>query len=319
MKKKIVFFVLALILITPILFFIVYKTQKDDLSFEMFAKYLEQKSKFQDSSILVYKNIDFYKYIIYGTKTDDVHSDKLIVYLVKGSAHFGFDLSKIKIDKTLSDKKKGIIYASFESTSLMPLFVRVSIPESGIQEIETIQPQAYSEEEAKQIATTVAIVGSGLGGFAGGMLGGEIASFGSSLFDGGLLPKPVEKITGSSIGAGLGAIATGITSYICTKNFLLNYKAEGYGFTEVQNILQASKGLIALELLEGANLIHTKEELFAWENAKRDEQEKEISKACTRLFQSLGWKEVHLSFQYPKNSQTNSNLDAELFEDEASL
>ena len=98
-----------------------------------------------------------------------------------------------------------------------------------------------------------------------------------------------------------------------------SYKAEGYGFTEVQNILQASKGLIALELLEGANLIHTKEELFAWENAKREEQEKEISKACTRLFQSLGWKEVHLSFQYPKNTQRDSNLDAELFEDEASL
>ena len=307
MKTKIAFFVFALIVISPLLFYFAYKTQTKDASFEAFNQYREQIPLHNESPVLVYKSVDFYKYIVYGTKTDNVHSDKLIVYLVKGTASFGFDLSKIKIDTERSNPKNGKLYADFNSESLMPVFVSVSIPEAGIQEVESIEPKPYTEDEAKQIAKTLAIVGSGLGGFAGGIVGSTSAGIAASLLDGGLLPKPITKLTGASIGAGIAALATGITSYLCTKNFLLDYEATGYGFTEVQHILQASKGLIALELLEGANLIHTKEDLFHWENTKRAEQEKAILRASERLFQRFGWKEIQLSFHYPENKESTTS------------
>ncbi len=255
---------------------------------DAFKTYVKSLSDYNNTPVLVFKQTDFYKYLIRGVKDpDSPHSDTLQVYLVKGTADFGFDLSQVSIDESKTNYLTRSITADFKSSSYFPVFADITIAEDDITEVETILPRPYTEEEAEEKALTAGIVGSGLGALLGG------SAFSLFAFE------PVSKITGTAAGSVIGAAAGGITSYLLTKNFLMNYKGSDKAAAERENLLNSAKPLIALELLGNSSGVSDEKSLREWEKSLIHGFETDIRNAVISFFKQFGWKHITVNISYP--------------------
>ena len=255
---------------------------------DAFKTYVKSLSDYNKTPVLVFKQTDFYKYLIRGVKDpDSLHSDTLQIYLVRGKADFGFDLSQITIDETKTNYLNRSLTVDFKSSSYFPVFADITIREDDIVEVETILPQPYTEDEAKEKAVTAGIVGGALGALLGG------SAF--SLF----AVEPVSKITGSAAGSLIGAAAGGVTSYLLTKNFLMNYKGSDKAATERETLLNSAKPLIALELLGNSDEVSDERSLREWEKRLIKDFENDIREAVVSFFRQFGWKRITVNIFYP--------------------
>lgn len=262
--------------------------QKLSSSDEAFKTYVQSLRDYNKTPVLVFRQTDFFKYLIRGTKdSGSKHSDMLQVYLVRGKADFGFDLSQAAIDQSKTSYLRRSLVVNFKSSSYFPVFADITIKEDDIVEVETIFPEPYTEEEATQKAVSAAVVGSGLGALLGG------SAF--SLF--GL--EPVSKLTGAAAGSLIGGAAGGIGSYLLTKNFYMQYKGTDKAGTEREMLLDSAKPLIALELLGGSEEVYDDLSLRAWERKLIKDFEKEIQESIASFFRQFGWKNITVTVQYP--------------------
>lgn len=262
--------------------------QRLSSSNDAFQTYVKSVRDYNSSPVLVFKQTAFYKYLIRGVKDpSSLHSDALQIYLVRGEADFGFDLSQISINEAKTNYLTRSITVDFKSSSFFPVFADITIREDDITEVETIIPQPYTEDEAKEKALTAGIVGSGLGA----LLGGSAFSMVSI--------EPITKITGAAAGSVIGAAAGGITSYLLTKNFLINYKDGDKTATERENLLNSAKPLIALELLGNSDDVQDELSLREWESRLINDFEDEIKEAVISFFKQFGWKHITVNFTYP--------------------
>lgn len=262
--------------------------QRLSSSNDAFQTYVKSVRDYNSSPVLVFKQTAFYKYLIRGVKDpSSLHSDALQIYLVRGEADFGFDLSQISINEAKTNYLTRSITVDFKSSSFFPVFADITIREDDITEVETIIPQPYTEDEAKEKALTAGIVGGGLGA----LLGGSAFSMVSI--------EPITKITGAAAGSVIGAAAGGITSYLLTKNFLINYKGADKTATERETLLNSAKPLIALELLGNSDDVQDELSLREWESRLINDFEDEIKEAVISFFKQFGWKHITVNFTYP--------------------
>ncbi len=286
----------VLIVITCLVLCSIY--QRLTSSGDAFNTYVESLRDYNKTPVLVFRQVDFYKYLVRGTKDpDSLHSDTLHIYLVRGKADFGFDLSQVSINESKTSYFRRSLTVDFTSSSYFPVFADITIREDDIFEVETILPAPYTEEEAKGKAMTAAVVGSGLGALLGG------STF--SLF----ALEPVSKITGAAAGGLIGAAAGGISSYILTKNFFMQYKGSEKTGTEREALLDSAKPLIALELLGNSEDVHDELSLRQWEKNLIVDFEKELQESIASFFKQFGWKHITVNIVYPdvfKNMEINS-------------
>lgn len=284
-KKRVFVWCLFIILCFALLFFLLMFVTWLDSSKQAFEEYRNSLPNYNNSSVLVFKEVSFYKYIVFGKPTGtNEHLDSLRVYLFKGKADYGFDLSSVYFDDEKTDILQRRLVINFKSKSFFPVFVDVQIPAVGVKEISAIDPTPVSQLEAEKTAKAV----GSLGGVAGSLFGGIIGS--------GFSMTPVQKIIGGVTGGVIGGAGLGIPSYLMTKNFLLEFEVSGITATDRENLIDSAKPLIALELLDGQETVIDEKSLEEWQQAIIEKYEQEIVKALTDFFKPFGWKKVEVNF-----------------------
>ncbi len=276
--------VLALLLL---LLSVYYKLNSSE---DAFSTYVQSLGDYNKSPVLVFKQTDFYKYLVRGTEDpSSVHSDTLQIYLVKGRADFGFDMSQVSINKKKTSFLRRSLSVDFTSSSYFPVFADITIREDDIYEVETITGRPYTEEEAKEKASIAGVVGGSLGALMGGSI--------FSLFT----ADPISKLAGSASGALIGAGAGGISSYLLTKNYCMNYKGSQKTGTERETLLDSAKPLIAMELLGGSETVSDEKTLREWEKSLIKDFEEDLTISITSFFKQFGWKTITVNFTYPSS------------------
>ena len=277
-----IFFALFLLLLLGFVFYHVYRLYSSHAAFENYRSSLPDYNK---SQVLVFKEIDFYKYIIHGkSEGTDKHLDFLDIYLVKGRADFGFDLSGLQIDTLKTDYAKRVLYLDYKYSTSFPVFVDVTIPAENISHVESVKSQPVTEEEAEKAAKIVAVLSGTAGSIFGGVIGSKF-SF-----------NPVKKIIGGTIGGIAGGAGLAAGSYIMTKNLLLDFTAASSSVSDIENLIESSKILIALELLGGLDSVSDTVSLKEWENMIISEYSSDLTKALENFFKPFGWKSLSVNF-----------------------
>ncbi len=287
MKKNLkrLLWVIFTVILLFILCFVFYHVFRMYSSQQAFENYRSTLPDYNNTPVLVFKEIDFYKYIIHGKSANtDKHLDFLDIYLVKGRADFGFDLSSIKIDQLKTDYANRVLYVDYNYSTNFPVFVDVSIPAENVSHVESIESVPITQEEAQKAAQIVAA----LSGTAGTIFGGAVCSKFSF--------NPVKKIIGGTIGGIAGGAGLAASSYIMTKNLLLDFKASASSVSDIEQLIESSKILIALELLGGLDSVTDNKTLTEWENLIIQEYSLELTKALENFFKPFGWKTVNVNF-----------------------
>lgn len=290
---KIIKWTTIVLLTVSVLFLAFVLVYKMDASKKLFDTYKASLPNYNDSPVLVFKEVDFYKYLIRGKPVDtNAYLDELQVFLVKGKADFGFDLSCVNINEIKTNYVTRTLVLEHKSSSFFPIFVDVQIPSADIKEVKTIIPQRVSEDEANKTAKTVGVLTAGAGGIFSGMAASKVSS--------AFTLNPIKKLaTGATVGI-LGGAGLGAASYVMTKNFLMELDLAGNLATEREIMLEKAKVLIALELLGDSNTVNTETDLKEWEQMLVGKYENELKKALEEFFKPFGWKNVELEF-LPKN------------------
>ena len=261
-------------------------------------EYIKQNPK------LIFKTIQFSKLIIHGKPNGtNEHLDKLNILHLKGEADLYIDVNFLRIDSTQTDFLKKELYLIYDSPSQIPISVDVNIPSGNYTLIEEIEPTPISEEKAKAIAKPISWISGGIGALIGGKFGGTLGStFGGRL----------GKFIGSSVGMVSGAASAATAGYVYTKEFFMGLELTNNELKErasdllkqlnslgdnaqeeKESIIQASKSLIALEIM-GGNMLSEPDydsKLQKYYQAECERQIKEIMK-------SFGWQEVYVKFNY---------------------
>ena len=242
-------------------------------------EYIKQNPK------LIFKTIQFSKLIIHGKPNGtNEHLDKLNILHLKGEADLYIDVNFLRIDSTQTDFLKKELYLIYDSPSQIPISVDVNIPSGNYTLIEEIEPTPISEEKAKAIAKPISWISGGIGALIGGKFGGTLGStFGGRL----------GKFIGSSVGMVSGAASAATAGYVYTKEFFMGLELTNNDLEEKESIIQASKSLIALEIM-GGNMLSEPDydsKLQKYYQAECERQIKEIMK-------SFGWQEVYVKFNY---------------------
>jgi hypothetical protein len=241
------------------------------------GKYVEQNPR------LVFRKVTFSKYIAYGTVPDaSAHTAKLCVYHVKGSADFQFNLKHLEVDTEKTDyiSKQLFLRYKYPVSSQVPIEIDVNIPQTNIHQIEVIEPQPITEDEAKSIAKPVAVAAGISGAYVGGKIG--------SMFK---LPYVGNVITGLS-GAAIVGGAASISSYVMTTRFLTGLRLSGNSIGDQEKLLDSAKALIAMELIGGD--LWDRE---SWNKDIREYYEKDLNERLQDIFRAYGWETV--AIQYP--------------------
>lgn len=238
----------------------------------------------EDNPTLVFQTATMQKYLVWGTQVGtDAKFAKLQVFQVQAKADFTFDLTKLKENHKKTDPDNGILYLDYVSDTYFPFSVDVDIPQDKVVEIEKINPEAISQEEAEKIAKPVSAIAAGLGAVAGGKVGEKLGS------TWGIKGK----LIGSGIGALLGGGSAGYSSYVWTRNFLCGLKlSSDISIGQTEEFISASKAILADEMLN-LNLDSEKEM-----ESLRNAYQKDIEKQIQSLWAHWGWTEVHIDFKY---------------------
>lgn len=242
-------------------------------------KYIKQNPK------LIFKTIQFSKLIIHGKPNGtNEHLDKLNILHLKGEADLYIDVNFLRMDSIQTDFLKKELYLIYDSPSQIPISVDVNIPSGNYTLIEEIEPTPISEEKAKAIAKPISWINGGIGALIGGKFGSTLGStFGGRL----------GKFIGSTAGMVSGAASAATAGYVYTKEFFMELELTNNDLEEKENIIQASKSLIALEIM-GGNMLSEPDydsKLQKYYQAECERQLKEIMK-------SFGWQEVYVKFNY---------------------
>lgn len=245
------------------------------------GEYVKQNPK------LIFKTIQFSKLVVHG-KPDGAneHLDKLNIFHLKGEADLYIDLSYLSVDTMITDYAGKSLYLVYNSPTHIPISVDVNVPSGDYTLVEEIEPAPINEEEAKAIAKPIAFIAGGIGAYIGG-------NFGSKL--GGVLSPigKVGKLIGGAAGATAGAAAAGGGTYLYTKDFLMGMNLTGNELEDKENIIHASKGLIALEIM-GGNLLSEPD----YDSKLQKYYEAECERQLIEIMKTFGWQNVDVKFNY---------------------
>lgn len=286
---KIIKWSVIVFLVLGVLFLAFVLVYKMDASKKIFDSYKASLPNYNESPVLVFKEVDFYKYLIRGKPVDtNAYLDELQIFLVKGKADFGFDLSCVSINEMKTNYVTRTLVLEHKSSSFFPIFVDVQIPSANIKEVKTILPQKVSEEEANKTAKTVGVLSAGAGGIFTGMAASKVSS--------AFTLNPIKKLaTGAAVGI-LGGAGLGAASYVMTKNFLMELDLVGNLASQREIMLDNAKVLIALELLGDCNNVNTEAALEDWEKILVEKYQHELVITLEDFFKPFGWKNVELEF-----------------------
>lgn len=286
---KIIKWSVIVFLVLGVLFLAFVLVYKMDASKKVFDSYKASLPNYKESPVLVFKEVDFYKYLIRGKPVDtNAYLDELQIFLVKGKADFGFDLSCVSINEMKTNYVTRTLVLEHKSSSFFPIFVDVQIPSANIKEVKTILPQKVSEEEANKTAKTVGVLSAGAGGIFTGMAASKVSS--------AFTLNPIKKLaTGATVGI-LGGAGLGAASYVMTKNFLMELDLVGNLASQREIMLDNAKVLIALELLGDCNNVNTEAALEDWEKILVEKYQHELVITLEDFFKPFGWKNVELEF-----------------------
>ena len=242
------------------------------------GEYVKQNPK------LVFKTIQFSKLVIHG-KPDGTneHLDKLNILHLKGEADLYIDLSYLSVDTVNTDYTRKSLFLVYNSPTRIPVSVDVDIPSGNYTLVEEIEPTPITEKDAKAIAKPIGFIAGGIGAYIGG-------DFGSKL--GGVFGK-VAKIIGGAAGAISGAAVAGKGAYLYTKNFLMDLNLTNNKMEDKENIIHASKGLIALEIM-GGNLLSEPD----YDSKLQKYYEAECERQLIEIMKTFGWQNVDVKFNY---------------------
>jgi len=284
-REKIMLPIAALfgVLILAFTAFGYYQFAKAKNAFEGFnlQQFIEENPK------LVFKKVFFNKYIIYGKPPGTSKKfDKLYIFHASGYADFQFDLTNLIIntDKTDFLTKRLILSCSKD----IPIEINVNIPQDQFNLIESLEAEPITEAEAKTLAKAAAVPAGIAGAYLGTKLG---AGIGETLVK---LPL-VGRIGGGMIGGVLGGGAAAGTAYVMTKNFLTGLQLEKNTLGEQDQIPNAAKPLIALELM-GGNLL-TRD---SWDQDIKKYYQSELEKTLYEIFNGHGWTTVEIEYKSNK-------------------
>lgn len=242
------------------------------------GEYVKQNPK------LVFKTIQFSKLVIHG-KPDGTneHLDKLNILHLKGEADLYIDLSYLSVDTVNTDYTRKSLFLVYNSPTRIPVSVDVDIPSGNYTLVEEIEPTPITEKDAKAIAKPIGFIAGGIGAYIGG-------DFGSKL--GGVFGK-VAKIIGGAAGSISGAAVAGRGAYLYTKNFLMDLNLTNNKMEDKENIIHASKGLIALEIM-GGNLLSEPD----YDSKLQKYYEAECERQLIEIMKTFGWQNVYVKFNY---------------------
>jgi hypothetical protein len=257
--------------------FIYYKSQRNFKNFNL-IEIIDQKPK------LVFKKATFNKYVITGKpKGVNSHFEELNIFLLKGTADFQFDTSKLSLNPDKTDTMSKHLCLQYDGNSI-PMEIDVNIPPGQVFECMKLEATPLSEEEAKKLAMAVAVPAGIIGAYAGGVAG--------SIAGGNIVRIP---IAGRLIGAGIGSIvsggAAGAGAYVMTKNFFTGIRFDSSKLGERDLIVESAKPLIALELM-GSNLLDNED----WDDKLKIYYQNEFEKTITMIMQKHGW--ITVSIEY---------------------
>lgn len=282
-KQKFSIFTASLIALLIIAFGIcalaVNNIEKKKMSAFSIKNYVTQNPK------LIFKTIQFSKLIIHG-KPDGVneHLDKLNILHLTGEADLYIDMSSLRMDSIHTDFLKKELSLIYDSPSRFPVSVDVDIPSGNYTLIEEVVPEPISEKEAEAIAMPVSWITGGIGALIGGKFGTKV---------GGTIDKYLGKLIGGSIGAISGTALGSYAGYVFTKNFLMKLKPAKNDLEEKENIIQASKGLIALEIM-GGNILSESD----YDTQLKKYYQSECERQLKETMKSFGWQKVNVTFNY---------------------
>ncbi|MBR4324101.1 MAG: hypothetical protein IKP73_01090 [Bacteroidales bacterium] len=258
---------------------------------------------------LVFKTINFYKYVIYG-KADGTNKwlDKLDVFHLAGSADLYINLKdNFEIDTTKTDRQNKELYLIFKGESEFPICVDVNIPDENIVKVERIEPYVLPDEEAKEIADSVSKITKQIGSL---VVGYYAAKYGIELGDKAgealskSIPNPIvknaSKILGPIIGGALGAVCGSNYGgeigekwgYVITEKLLTGFHlADGHPQGDDEQFLKTAKALIAVELAGGDVVTNS-------EVVKLQERyQKECKNAIETVMKGFGWETIYVEFK----------------------
>lgn len=283
-KQKLSIWAVSIISLLIITFFIgamvVNNIEKRKMAAFNIEKYVIQNPK------LVFKTIKFSKFIVHGKPNGtERHLDKLNIFHVNGDADLYINMKNLRVDSLRTDYLRKELFLVYDSESLFPVSVDMNIPSSGYTQIEEIVPDTITEDEAERVARPVAVITGGVGGLIGGMLGSKI---------GGLFGR-IGKWIGAGSGVAAGTAAGATAGYVYTKNFLAGLKLASNDLEEKENVFDASKALIALEIM-GGNMLSEPD----YDSKLQQYYQEECKKQITDIMKSFGWKEVYITFNYKK-------------------
>lgn len=253
---------------------VVNKIEKKKMEGFNIEKYVEQNPK------LIFKTIHFYKLVVHG-KPDGTNKnlDKLNILHLTGNADLYIDMNYLKIDSDNTDfiqKKISLIY---NSPSRYPVSIDINIPSGNYTLVEEIEPVPINEAEAETIAKPVSIIAGGIAGLIGGNIGSKFAK------------HPVAKLFSGAVGAGFAGIGAGAASYVYTKDFLMELELTKNELKDKENVLEASKGLIALEIMGGDILSEPD-----YDSKLQKYYQAECERQLIEIMKAFGWKTVEIKF-----------------------
>lgn len=233
---------------------------------------------------LVFQSAELRKYLVYGTPDGtNEHLFRQEVFQVKASGDYVFDLTKLKKDEKHSSDKEGRLVLNYRSDTYFPLSIDVDIRQEDILQIEQIDPQEITAEEAAMIAKSLAAITAVAGGALGSSIGVKI----------GRAIGPEETLIGGLAGGAVAAVATGAITYVKSKNFFTGLKlAKTIGAEKTESFLLAAKQIMQGELLT-LNM-QSKDDL----EALRKKYEEKIQLQLQDIAYTLGWNSVVVNFIY---------------------
>lgn len=259
---------------------VVNNIEKKKMSAFDIKKYVTQNPK------LIFKTIKFSKFIVHGKPNGtERHLDKLNMFHIKGDADLYINMTNLHLDFLKTDYVRKELSLVYNSESLFPVSVDVNIPSSGYTQVEEIMPDTITTEEAEKVARPAAVVTGGVGGLIGGVLGSKI----------GKLFGPWGKWIGAGSGAAIGTTAGATAGYVYTRNFLAGLQLASNDWEDKENVIDASKALVALEIMGGNTLSEPD-----YDPKLQEYYQEECKKQITDIMKSFGWKEVNITFNYKK-------------------
>jgi hypothetical protein len=257
----------------------------------MTADYLDAKSRLsrftleryiEGNPVFVFKTVRFQKFLAAGT-TDSASSrfERLSVLSVRGTAEFRASLANLAVDGKATSIAERSLVLTLPGRDLLE--VEVKIPQGSVDSLYAVTGRAMGAGEAAARAEPIALISGALAAWAGA----KAASSANPII--ALHGSPI----GGILGGAVGALAAGGGTYLFTKNYavrvLSGLKAGAPSFGSETAVIDASRELIACELVGGQG-----SDSSSWEAETASYFAKELERRLAASFRGSGWKNVRL-------------------------